>query len=157
MATLEQDVLDRITNSKYGIGEKPRLKTAHVLAALYPRDFATMLAQKERKQIAAKLGISRSGRNFEEHKNIPKRLEKVLGPAENDLESVVERMCLPWILYEKSINPKNSDTPNSDEETEPADTEQATMTRAPLADIQAAIRKEGHFPAELVAQLDAGL
>ena len=116
-----------------------------------------MFTQKERRQIAAKLGIFGSGRSFEEYKNILKRLEKVLGPAENDLESVVERMCLPWILYERSINPKNSDTPNSDEETEPADTEQATMTRAPLADVQTAIRERGHFPAELVAQLDAGL
>ena len=157
MTTLEQDVLDRITNSQYGIGEKPQFKTARALAALYPRDFTTMFTQKEKRQIAAKLGIFESGTNLEEHKNILKRLEKVLGPAGNDLESVVERMGLPWILYEEFINPINSGAPNSDEETEPADTEQATITRAPLADVQTIIRERGHFPAELVAQLDAGL
>lgn len=118
LATLEQDVLDRMTNSQYGIGEKPQFKTARALAALYPRDFTTMFTQQQRRQIAAKFDISGSGRNFEEHKKILKRLEKVLGPAGNDLESVVEEMCLPWILYEKFIAPKNSDAPNSDEETE---------------------------------------
>lgn len=155
LATLEQDVLDRITNSKYGIGEKPQFKTARALAALYPRDFTTMFTQKERRQIAAKLGISGSGTNFEEYKNILKRLEKVLGPAGNDLESVVERMCLPRILYQQFVAEKNSDAPNPAEETGQA--EPADVTRAPLADVQTAIRERGHFPAELVAQLDAGL
>ena len=61
-------------------------------------------------------------------------------------------MCLPWILYEKFIAPKNSDAPNSDEETE-----QTTITCAPLPDVQTAIHERGHFSAELVAQLDAGL
>lgn len=70
-------------------------------------------------------------------------------------------MCLPRILdqHQQFVAKKNSDAPNSDEETEQATITRAPLaeTRAPLADIQAAIRQAGHFPDELVAQLDAGL
>ena len=64
-------------------------------------------------------------------------------------------MCLPWILYQQFVAKKNSDAPSPAEETGQA--EPADVTRAPLADVQTAIRERGHFPAELVAQLDAGL
>lgn len=156
LATLEQDILDRITNSKYRIDKRPKFKIARALAAFFPRDFTTLFTDDLRNQVADAFEVRRETRPTV-HRNILERLEKVLGPAGNDLESVVERMCLPRILYQEFIDPKNSDAPNSDEETEPADTEQATITRVPLADIQAAIRQAGHFPAELVAELDAGL
>lgn len=151
LTTLSNDVTERVENYE-SITSKPHLKIARALAAFYPRDFTTVYNVDRQGDIAKSLGISIPQRSPQGHRNLLQRLEKVLGPAGNDLESVVERMCLPWILYQEFINPKNSDAPNSDEETE-----QATITRAPLADIQAAIRQAGHFPAELVAQLDAGL
>lgn len=156
LTTLSNDVTERVENYE-SITSKPHLKIARALAAFYPRDFTTVCNVNRQGDIAKSLDISIPPRSPQGHRNLLQRLEEVLGPAGNDLESVVERMCLPWILYQEFINPKNSDAPNSDEETEPADTEEATITRAPLADIQAAIRQAGHFPAELVAQLDAGL
>ena len=158
LTTLSNDVTERFENYE-SITSKPRLKITRALTTFYPRDFTTVYNLDRQRDIAKLLDISISIRKWDPqgHRNLLQRLKEVLGPAGNDLESVVERMCLPWILYEEFINPKNSDAPNSDEETEPADTEEATITRAPLADIQAAIRQAGHFPAELVAQLDAGL
>ena len=146
LTTLSKDVTNRV--KKYKLERTPHLKIARALAAFYPRDFTTVFDSRRQRDIAKLLGP----RNPKGHRNILQRLEKVLGPAGNDLESVVERMRLPWILYQQFVPKKNSDAPNSDEETE-----QATITRAPLADIQAAIRHAGHFPDELVAQLDAGL
>ena len=156
LTTLSNDVTNRVENYE-SITSKPHLKIARALAAFYPRDFTTVYNVYRQGDIAKSLGISIPPRSPQGHRNLLQRLKEVLGPAGNDLESVVEWMCLPWILYKEFINSKNFDAPNSDEETEPADTEQATITRAPLADIQAAIRQAGHFPAELVAQLDAGL
>lgn len=60
-------------------------------------------------------------------------------------------MCLPWILYQQFVAKKNSDAPNPAEKTKPV-----TCTRAPLADVQTIIRESRHFPAERIAQLDAG-
>lgn len=156
LTTLSNDVTHRVENYE-SIKSKPHLKIARALAAFYPRDFTTVYNVDRQRDIAKSLGISTIPWNPEGHRNILQRLEEVLGPAGNDLESVVERMRLPWILYEEFIDPKNFAAPNSDEETEPADGEQATLTRAPFANIQAAIRQAGHFPAELVVQLDAGL
>ena len=150
LTKLSNDVTNRIEN--YDLTKTPHLKIARALAAFYPRDFTTVLDSRRQRDIAKSLGISTIPWNPKGHRNILQRLEEVLGPAGNDLESVVERMRLPWILYQQFVAKKNSDAPNSDEETE-----QATITRAPLADIQAAIRQAGHFPDELVAQLDAGL
>ena len=152
LTTLSNDVTNRVEN--YKLARRPRLKIARALAAFYPRDFTTVFDSRRQRDIAKSLDISPIRWNPKGHRKILQQLEKVLGPAGNDLESVVERMCLPWILYQHQqfVAKKNSDAPNSDEETE-----QATITRAPLADIQAAIRQAGHFPDELVAQLDAGL
>ena len=156
LATLEQDILDRITNSKYRIGKKPKFKIARALAALYPRDFTTMFTQKERWQIAGELGISGSGKSSEEHKNILKRLEKVLGPVNNaDLESVTARMCLPEILRKKFLGPENLTAPTPIEQISPV--EPTAVIRTSLADVQTAIHERGHFSAERVAELDAGL
>lgn len=151
LTTLSNDVTNRVENYE-SITSKPHLKITRALAAFYPRDFTTVFASHRQRDIAKSLDISTITWNPKGHRNILQRLEEVLGPAGNDLESVVERMRLPWILYQQFVAKKNSDAPNSDEETE-----QATITRAPLADIQAAIRQAGHFPDELVAQLDAGL
>ena len=114
-----------------------------------------MFTQKEKRQIAAKLGISGNGRSPEEHKNILKRLKKVLGLVNADLKSVAARMCLPDLLRKQSVGPKNPNVPCPTEEAEP--TEPTDVTRAPLIHIQTAIRERGHFPAELIVQLDAGL
>ena len=152
LTKLSNDVTNRI--EKYDLTKTPHLKIARALAAFYPRDFTTVLDPRRQRDIAKSFHISTIPWNPKGHRKILQRLEKVLGPAGNDLESVVERMRLLWILdqHQQFVAKKNSDAPNSDEETE-----QATITRAPLADIQAAIRQAGHFPDELVAQLDAGL
>lgn len=144
LTKLSDDVTNRI--KEYDLTKTPHLKIARALAAFYPRDFTTVFDSRMQRDIAKSLGFSTIPRNLKGHRKILQRLEEVLGPAGNDLESVVERMCLPRILdqHQQFVAKKNSDAPNSDEETE-----QATITRAPLADIQAAIRQAGHFPDEL--------
>lgn len=151
---LLDDVTDRVKN--YEITKTPHLKIVRALAAFYPRDFTTVFDAHRHREIAKSIRISSIAPSRPKgHRILLQRLEEVLGPAGNNLESVVERMCLPWILYQQFVAKKNSDAPNPAEETGQA--EPADVTRAPLADVQTAIRERGHFPAELVAQLDAGL
>ncbi len=151
---LLDDVTDRVKN--YEITKTPHLKIVRALAAFYPRDFTTVFDAHRQREIAKSIRISSSTPwRPKGHGILLQRLEEVSGPAGNNLESVVERMCLPWILYQQFVAKKNSDVPNPAEETGQA--EPADVTRAPLADVQTAIRERRHFPAELVAQLDAGL
>lgn len=157
-ADVLEKLLDDVTNrvKNYEITKTPHLKIVRALAAFYPRDFTTVFDAHRQREIAKSIRISSIAPwRPKGHRILLQRLEEVLGPAGNDLESVVERMCLPRILYQQFVAKKNSDAPNPAEETGQA--EPADVTRAPLADVQTAIRERGHFPAELVAQLDAGL
>ena len=149
---LYQEILQRLKN--HGISPTPKLKAMRALAAFFPRDFTTLFTDDSRNQVADAFGVGRETRPAV-HRIILERLEKVLYLAGDDLESVAVRMCLPRLLHVKFVEKKNSDAPHPAEETGQA--EPADVTRTPLADVQTAIRERGHFPAELVAQLDAGL
>lgn len=152
LATLSDDVTERVKN--YQIKPTPYLKIARALAAFYPRDFTTVFGTRGQGNIAKSLGISIPQWSPKGHRNLLQRLEKVLGSAGNDFESVAVRMCLPRLLHVKFVEKKNSDAPESDSILPNLF---ADVTRAPLTDVQSAIRKKGYFPAERIVQLDAGL
>ena len=89
----------------------PRLMIYRVLAGIFPSDF-TMLASIERtRRLHAVMFGNRGGAGPSCHANILQKLDEVRGsiPAEDDIDSIVDRMLLPWMLYERYVAPRNDE------------------------------------------------
>ena len=79
----------------------PRLKIYRVLAAFFPSDF-TAIAHIERAEGLHKAMFGeKGGAGPSCHARILKSLDDVRGAplAENDLDAIVDRMRLPWLLH----------------------------------------------------------
>ena len=85
----------------------PRLKIYRVLAGFFPRDFTTIAHIDKTKRLHAAMFDGRGGAGPACHANILRRLDEVRGsaPAEDDIEAIVDRMRLPWLLYQQRVAP----------------------------------------------------
>ena len=77
----------------------PRLKIYRVLAGFFPSDFTTVSHITKLRQLHSAMFGNRGGRGPTCHANILRRLHETIGPAGDDLDAVVDRMRLPWLLF----------------------------------------------------------
>ncbi len=91
---------------------KPRLKIYRVLAAFFPHDFTTVVHAKRLRRLRLAMIGPQNDAGPMRHINVLSRLSEALGPTGEDLNAVVDRMRLPWLLYTHYV------APSDDEETE---------------------------------------
>ena len=89
----------------------PRLKIYRVLAGFFPRDFTTVAYIDKTKRVHAAMFGDRGGAGPSCHANILQRLDEVRGPApaEDDIDAIVDRMRLPWLLYQQCVAPSGDE------------------------------------------------
>ena len=89
----------------------PRLKIYRVLAGFFPLDFSTVAYIDMTKSVHAAMFGNRGGAGPSCHANILRRLDEVRGPApaEDDIDGIVDRMRLPWLLYQHYVAPSDED------------------------------------------------
>ena len=79
----------------------PHLKIFRVLAAFYPLDFTTLASTTHLQKLFIRMEGSGKVPPVVRHARIRRRLDDALGPFDpEDLEAVVTRLKLPWMLYE---------------------------------------------------------
>ena len=77
----------------------PQLKALRVLAALYPTEFTTIADRSALQRLRRQLGYSGRMEPVVANRRILDRLTEVLGPVDQgNLEDVIKRMTLPWML-----------------------------------------------------------
>jgi 5-methylcytosine-specific restriction enzyme B len=87
----------------------PHLKTARVLAAIFPRDFTTIAHRWKLITLAQRMGGSSGMHPAAAHVFINQRLNEALGPAGGGWPDQAWRMQIPWYLYEMIEEEKPSD------------------------------------------------
>jgi 5-methylcytosine-specific restriction protein B len=83
----------------------PHLKIFRVLAALYPEAMTTVASTGALIKLARALGAERGLQPVEQHIWVRERLRAVLGDPGNDVTAIAERMAVPWVLYERYVQP----------------------------------------------------
>lgn len=99
-------------------GRNPRLKMNRVLCAIYPEHFTTVADLGKLLFLHKEMGGEGNDHPVRAHKAIRKRIDDVLGPeaAENPI-ATVQRICLPWMVYERVAD----DGPNEASADQPED------------------------------------
>ena len=97
---LFDETLDRVSRHSE---RKPRLKLFRVMAVAFPRDFTTISYNGYVTELHRKMFDGRRVRPLRRHFEIMDRLEKVVGPTGDSLDAQIERMILPWLLYEQVV------------------------------------------------------
>ena len=89
----------------------PRLKIYRVLAGFFPLDFTTVAYIDRMKRLHAAMFGDRGGAGPSCHANILRRLDEVRGPApaEDDIDAIVDRMRLPWMLDQHCVAPSDDE------------------------------------------------
>lgn len=89
----------------------PRLMIYRVLAGFFPSDFTTLANIKRTRRLHAAMFGNRGGAGPSCHANILKKLDEVRGsiPAEDDIDAIVDRMRLPWLLDEYYVAPRDDE------------------------------------------------
>ena len=90
----------------------PRLKIYRVLAGFFPSDFTTLSSEDALRQLHSALLGNRGNKGPTCHSNILRRLREAIGPAEDNLNAVVDRMRLPWLLFEHHVAPSANRNPD---------------------------------------------
>ncbi len=80
----------------------PRLKLNRVLCAIYPEYFTTVANVGMLNYLHRRLGGNPHDHPVHMHRAIRSRIDAALGPVpSNDRAAAAERLCLPWLLYER--------------------------------------------------------
>ncbi len=89
----------------------PRSKIYRVLAGFFPSDFTTVAYIDRLKRLHAAMFGDRGGAGPSCHANILQRLDEVQGPApaEDDIDAIVDRMRLPWLLDKHCVAPSDDE------------------------------------------------
>ena len=78
----------------------PRLKIYRVLAGFFPSDFTTVSDEGKLFELHGAMFGNRNGSGPACQRNILSRLGEALGDRGDDLPAIVDRMRLPWMLFE---------------------------------------------------------
>ncbi len=127
---IHNELIKRVCADPIGLEWRPRAAVTRLLAALFPRDFTSLIASSLLGKFIPyfnkkypTLGIDPDVSDAEKHRQILKRLDDALGTVpEGDLEEWVRRMILPHQLYEllsQEPRPKPQPANDSGEETTP--------------------------------------
>ena len=82
------------------IGWEPRVETVRTLALFFPEDFTALANPDKIEALAHAMDLSASEKQIvRAHQRVLERLQEVLGPPADGLDSRVERMSLPSQLY----------------------------------------------------------
>ena len=91
----------------------PRLKINRVLAGFFPSDFTTVTDDRTLRQVHLAMFGNRGGSGPSCNANILRRLNETLGEQGDDLDAVVDRMRLPWLLYTYYVEPSGEEKTES--------------------------------------------
>jgi hypothetical protein len=83
----------------------PHLKIFRVLAALYPEAMTSVASAGSLTKLARAMGAERGLDPVDQHVWVRQRLQAVLGDQGGEPSALAERMCLPWMLYERYVQP----------------------------------------------------
>jgi 5-methylcytosine-specific restriction enzyme B len=83
----------------------PHLKIFRVLAALYPEAMTAVASAGSLTKLARAMGAERGLEPVELHVWVRQRLQAVLGDQGGEPSALAERMALPWMLYERYVQP----------------------------------------------------
>ena len=112
---IRRDLVRRVRGS--GVNIRPWAMVARVLAALFPRDFTTLVVDGFLDSVLKKMGIRPAKNVAGRHRQILDRLQEALGPVpDSDLEQLTHRMTLPWMLRGLPEQDKSTTEPKSTEE-----------------------------------------
>ena len=117
---IRRDLVDRVM--QLGVSKRPWAKGTRLLAALFPRDFTTLVADgtlndfiKDFNKAFPNLKISQQGSVSYKHRQILDKLDEALGPVPDDnLKELIRRMTLPYSLSlsidgsDEMTDPQNS-------------------------------------------------
>ena len=81
----------------------PRLKIYRVLACFFPSDFTTLSDVRRLRRLHSAMFGKPGGNGPSCHANILRKLSQAMGRTGNDLGAVVDRIRLPWLLYEHYV------------------------------------------------------
>ena len=123
-----QDKVGKYTN------KSPKLKIYRVLASFFPSDFTTISDIKRLLDLHMALFGNRKGAGPSWHLHILWRLREALGEPGEDIEAIVDRMRLPWRLFEDYVAPS---------EEEPTKPTSETPDNESLVPLPAARRRRG--------------
>lgn len=103
-ATALDTVVEELeTRMKRYTNRMPRLKIYRVLACFFPSDFTTVSDVWRLGRLHSAMFGRPGGNGPSCHANILRKLSEAMGPAGDDLGDVVDRMRLPWLLYERYV------------------------------------------------------
>src|ERR1035438_4050297 len=83
----------------------PHLKIFRILAALYPEAMTSIASAGSLTKLARAMGAERGLEPVDQHVWVRQRLQAVLGDQGGEPSALAERMCLPWMLYERYVQP----------------------------------------------------
>lgn len=88
----------------------PHLKIFRVMAALYPEAMTTVVSGGALQKLARAMGSAKGLDPVERHVWVREKIDRVLPSVAGDPSSLAERMSLPWILYERHVQPASEVT-----------------------------------------------
>lgn len=98
-------------------GRRPRLKLNRVLCTFFPKYFTTIADVGALRNLHRAMGGSRKDHPVHAHMSIRSRIDEVLGPSSpDDMDQEVLRMCIPWMLYERTYKREADEAEIPDEE-----------------------------------------
>lgn len=124
LTEIREDLLERVRAISMVGSKQPKAKTTRLLAALFPKDFTTLVSDRVLEEFIRKFNdffptikIENQGSVPSKHRQILDKLDEALGPVpDGDLGALTRRMTLPWLLKEKK-----KDEPTEPEATDDSD------------------------------------
>ncbi|MFM0597043.1 McrB family protein [Paraburkholderia dilworthii] len=92
-------------------GRRPLLKINRALCALYPDYFTTVADEGKLKFLYRELGGNVRDHVVHIHIVIRHMVDEALGTVAQDSKESVQRICLPWLLYQRVSDDKTDETP----------------------------------------------
>lgn len=106
----------------------PHLKIFRVLAAVYPEAMTTVASVGALAKLTAAMGGDRTLDSAGRHVWVRHRLDSLLGRPDSDPVAFAERMALPWLLYERFVQPPPPE--RTETETGPGETQLVPLSAA---------------------------
>lgn len=94
--------------SPYLNGRMPHLKIFRAMAALYPEALTTMAHMKKLNDLTRVMGGPGGLNAVARHIWVRGRLDTILGESSLQADDLAERIALPWMLFERFVQPSAS-------------------------------------------------
>lgn len=119
---------DLATQVKPFVRSLPHLKIFRVLAALYPDAMTTIASIGALAKLTSVMGGDRTLDSASRHVWVRHRMDSLLGAPDSNPLALAERMALPWLLYERFVQPPPPE--RTEKETAPAETQLIPLSAA---------------------------